>query len=74
VWPGKPLTPKSDLAVLANVDRPVKPASLAKMVAMDKTAMMARKEAQAKMPINKKNCCQFHLNANAWPNLVHLVQ
>jgi len=44
------------------------------MAAMEPTAKMATKEDRAKMLPKKKNCCRSHLNANAWPNPVHLVQ
>jgi len=74
VWPGKLLTPKSAHAVLANADRRVRPENQAKMAAMEPTAKTVIKEARAKMPPKKKNYCRFHLNANAWPNPVHLVQ
>jgi len=74
VWPGKLLTPKSDHAVLANVDHQVRLVSLAKMVVMVPMAKMVTKEVRAKMPPKKRNCCRFHPNANAWPNPVHLVQ
>jgi len=74
VWPGKLLTPKSAHAVLANADRQARLVSQAKMVVMAPTAKMVIKEDRAKMPPKKRNCCQFHLNATAPPNPVHLVQ
>jgi len=74
VWPGKLLTPKSAHAVLANADHQVQPVNQAKMAVTEPTAMTAKKEARAKMPPKKKNYCQFHLNANAWPNPVHPAQ
>jgi len=72
VWLGKLLTPKSALAVLANADRLVQLESLARTVAMDNPARMETREAQAKMPARKRNCCLFHLNASAWRNPVPL--
>jgi len=74
VWPGKHLTPKSAHAVLANVDHQVQVVNPAKMVVMAPMVKMVIKEAQAKTPAKKKNCCRFHLNANAEPNPVQLVQ
>lgn len=74
VWPGKLLTPKSAHAVLANADHQVQLASQAKTAATEPMVKMVTKEAQAKMPPRKKNCCRSHLNASAWPNPVHLVQ
>jgi hypothetical protein len=74
VWPGKLLTPKSAHAVLANADHQVLAANPAKTALMVPMAKMVRKEAQAKMPAKKRNCCRFHPNANAKLNPVQLVQ
>jgi hypothetical protein len=40
------------------------------MVSLEK---MEKKDHRVKMLEKTKNCCQFHPNANAWPNLVQLV-
>jgi membrane-associated HD superfamily phosphohydrolase len=56
------------------VDHQAQEVNQAKMAATEPTAKMVKKEAQAKMPAKKKNCCQFHPNANVEPNLVHLAQ
>jgi len=74
VWPGKPLTPKSAHAVLANADHQVRPENQAKMAATEPMVTTVKKEARAKMLPKKKNYCRFHLNANAWPNPVRPVQ
>jgi len=42
------------------------------MVAMDNPARTETREAQARMPERKRNCCLFHLNASAWRNPVQL--
>lgn len=54
------------------MDRPDQLARLARMVAMDNPARTETREAQAKMPERKRNCCLFHLNASAWRNPVQL--
>lgn len=72
VWPGKLLTPKSAHAVPANVDHLVQLVSPAKTEVMAPTAKTEIREAQAKMPERKKNCCPFHLNASAWRNPAQL--
>lgn len=71
---GKLPTPKSVLAVPANVVHLAQLVSQARMVTTDNQARMERREAQAGMPTRKITCCQFHLNANAWPSQVQLVQ
>lgn len=40
---------------------------------MDNPAEMERREAQARMPARRRNCCQFHHSANAKPSPVQLA-
>lgn len=70
--PVKP-TPKSALAALANADHPDQLVSPARMVATDNPAETERREAQARMPARRRNCCQFHHSANAKPSPAQLA-
>lgn len=66
-------SPKSALAAPANVDHQAQLVSPAGMLTMDNQAVMAKREAQAKMPAGTKNCCRSHLNANAQRNPAQLA-
>jgi len=72
VWPDRHLTANLALAVLANVDHPVRLESQERTATPARTEALEKREALAKMLERKRNCCQFHLSANAWRNQAQL--